>query len=203
MTAKFATLLARTALIGAASLSLAGCISFGPKPPPTLMSLHAITPVAAGAVRTSDDAHAVNVMMPSAPPTLVTQRVMVQAGPNSIAYLKDALWAATPAVLMRGLLAETIEAKTGRFVPETRFTGIQPDLRLSGSLVAFGLDGPGKAVIVTYDGNIARSGSDRIETRRFTARVPVSSEEPQIVGMALDQAANQVAGEVADWIGSH
>ncbi|MDO6416032.1 ABC-type transport auxiliary lipoprotein family protein [Sphingomonas sp. BIUV-7] len=202
MTAKFASLLVRATLIGAAALPLAGCISFGPKPPPTLMSLHAISPLAAGAARTSDDAHAVSVTVPAAPPTLGTQRVMVQAGPNSIAYLKNALWAASPTVLMRNLLAETISAKTGRFVPDTRFTGVQPDTRLSGTLSEFGLDGPGMTVVVTYDGTITRSGSTQIETRRFSARVPVASEDPQPVGMALDQAANQVAGEVADWIGT-
>jgi cholesterol transport system auxiliary component len=206
MTAKFApalaSLIGRTALIGAAALPLAGCISFGPKPPPTLMSLHAVTPLAAGAARTSDDAHAVAVTVPAAPPTLATQRVMVQAGPNSIAYLKNGMWAAAPNVLMRNLLAETIGAKTGRFVPDTRATGVQPDTRLSGTLAEFGLDGQAKAVVVTYDGTITHSGSEKIETRRFSARVPVSSEDPQPVGMALDQAANQVAGEVADWIGS-
>jgi cholesterol transport system auxiliary component len=199
---KLATVLARAALIGAAALPLAGCISFGPKVPPTLMSLHAVTPLAAGTSRTSDDAHAVSVTVPSAPPTLGTQRVMVQAGPNSIAYLKDAMWAAAPALLMRNLLAETISARTGRFVPDTRANGVQPDTRLSGTLAEFGLDGPGMAVIVTYDGTITHSGSEKIETRRFSARVPVSSEDPQPIGMALDQAANQVAGEVADWIGT-
>jgi cholesterol transport system auxiliary component len=131
------------------AVPLAGCISFGPKPPPTLMSLHPATPVTAGAAHTSDGAHAVAVTVPAAPPTLGTQRVMVQAGPNSIAYLKDAMWAAAPSVLMRNLLAETIEAKTGRYVPDTRFTGVQPDTRLSGTLAEFGLDGPGKAVVVT------------------------------------------------------
>jgi cholesterol transport system auxiliary component len=202
MTAKLASFLVRTAMIGAVALPLAGCISFGPKPPPTLMSLHAVTPVAAGASRTSDDAHAVAVTVPAAPPTLGTQRVMVQAGPNSIAYLKNGMWAAAPAVLMRNLLAETISAKTGRFVPDTRLPGVQPDTRLSGTLSEFGLDGAGMAVIVTYDATITRSGSPKIETRRFSARVPVTSADPQPVGAGLDQAANQVAGEVADWIGT-
>jgi cholesterol transport system auxiliary component len=202
MTAKPASSLVRIALIGAAALPLAGCISFGPKPPPTLMSLHAVTPVAAGASRTSDDAHAVAVTVPAAPPTLGTQRVMVQAGPNSIAYLKNGMWAAAPAVLMRNLLAETISAKTGRFVPDTRLPGVQPDTRLSGTLSEFGLDGAGMAVIITYDATITRSGSPKIETRRFSARVPVTSADPQPVGAGLDQAANQVAGEVADWIGT-
>lgn len=195
-------LFARAAIIATLVMPLSGCISFGPKPPPTLMSLHAASAVAAGAARTSDDAHAVSVTVPISPPTLATQRVMVQAGPNSVAYLKNAMWAAAPALLMRNLLAETISAKTGRFVPDTRFTGIQPDTRLSGTLSEFGLDGAGMAVVVTYDAAITRSGSTQIETRRFSARVPVTSEDPQPVGVALDQAANQVAGDVADWIGT-
>ena len=89
----------------------------------------------------------------------------------------------------------------GRVVPDPRLLAIQPDTRLSGQLSAFGLDGPGKAVVVTFDGTIARTGSDSIQSRRFSARVPVESEQPDIVAAALNQAANQVAGEVADWIG--
>jgi ABC-type uncharacterized transport system auxiliary subunit len=31
--------------------------------------------------------------------------------------------------------------------------------------------------------------------------MPVSSQQPDAVATALNQAANQVAGEVADWVG--
>lgn len=192
----------RFALIGAAALSLSGCISFGPKPPPTLMTLHAVSAVAPGTAITTDDHRSIAVSVPTAEPTLATQRVMVQAGPQSVAYLKNAMWASSPALLMRHLLAETITAKTGRIVPDTRLTTMQPDTRLAGRLTDFGLDAASRSAIVTYDATVMRTGSEAIEAKRFSARVPVASEDPQTVGVAIDQAANQVAGEVADWIGT-
>ncbi|WP_116090902.1 ABC-type transport auxiliary lipoprotein family protein [Sphingomonas crusticola] len=184
-----------------AALPLSGCISFGAKPPPRLMSLTATTPLTAGPAITSADNRAVAVAPLSAIPQLATQRVLVTDGPTAVAYLKGGLWASQPTLLFRSLLAETITVRTGRVVPDPRLLAIQPDTRLSGQLSAFGLDGPGMAVVVTFDGTIAHSGGSSIQSRRFSARVPVASEQPDVVAGALNQAANQVAGEVADWIG--
>ena len=192
----------RIALIAViAALPLSGCISLSPKPPKSLMSLTATTPLEAGPARTTDDKKAVAVSLPSTIPQLTTQRVMVTEGPTAIAYLKDALWAAPPAQLFRSLLAETITVKTGRVVPDPRLLAAQPNTRVSGQLSAFGLDATAMAVVVTFDGTISRSGSDRLDSRRFTARVPVSSDTGPAVAVAINQAANQVAGEVADWVG--
>lgn len=188
-------------LVLAAFLPLAGCISLGGKPPKTLISLTAATPVAAGAARTTDDAHAVAVAVPTVQPAIATQRVMVQDGPTNVAYVVDAAWAANPAMLFRNLLAETIEAKTGRFVPDQRSIGSQPDTRLTGEIVMFGIDGPAKMAVVTFDGVIRKSGSDAILTRRFTAQVPVGKVDGPSAAAAINQAANQVADQVAAWIG--
>jgi cholesterol transport system auxiliary component len=188
-------------LILAATLPLAGCISLSPKPPPRLMALSATTPLPAGETRVTDDKSAVAVAQPTAIPALGTQRVLVTDGPTAIAYLKDGLWAAAPASLFRSLLAETITVKTGRVVPDPRLLSTQPNTRLSGQLSAFGLDGPGMAAVVTFDAAITRTGSEKLEARRFTARVPVASEDPALVAVALNQAANQVASDVADWVG--
>ena len=192
----------RLALLTAlAALPLSGCISFGAKPPPRLMALSATTPLATGTAITAGDAQAVAIARLSTVPPLATQRVLVTDGPTAVAYLKGGLWAALPSDLFRGLLAETITTKTGRVVPDPRLQAIQPNTRISGQLSAFGLDGPGMAVVVTFDGTMVRTGSDQIQSRRFSARVPVTSEQPEVVATALNQAANQVAGEVADWIG--
>jgi cholesterol transport system auxiliary component len=56
-------------------------------------------------------------------------------------------------------------------------------------------------VVVTFDATLSHEGSDQIQSRRFSARQPVSSQQPEAVAIALNQAANQVAGEVADWVG--
>lgn len=188
-------------LAALAPLVLTACISFGPKPPASLLTLTAATPLAPGMDHVTDDKRAVAVALPSAMPALATQRVMVSAGPISIAYLKDGLWSAPPAQLFRGLLAETITVRTGRVVPDPRLLASKPDTRLSGQLTQFGLDGPGSAVVVTFDAALTRSGSEKLETRRFTARVPVTAQVAGPVGTAINQAANQVAADVADWIG--
>jgi cholesterol transport system auxiliary component len=185
----------------AAALPLSGCISLGPKPPARLMVLTATTPLAPGTVITTGDAKAVQIARLSAIPALTTQRVLVTDGPNAIAYLKGGQWSAVPADLFRGLLAETITVRTGRVVTEPRLLQIQPNTRLAGQISAFGLDGPGQAVTVTFDATLSHEGSDQIQSRRFSARVLVGSEQPDAVAAALNQAANQVAGEVADWIG--
>jgi len=184
-----------------AVLPLTGCISLAPKPPARLMTLTAASPLAPGTAITTGDDKAVQIARLGAIPALSTQRVLVTDGPTGIAYLKGGLWAAQPTDLFRGLLAETITARTGRVVTDPRLLQIQPDTRLAGQLSAFGLDAPGNAVIVTFDATLSREGTDQIQSHRFSARVPTSSEQPQAVAAALNQAANQVAGEVADWIG--
>ena len=187
--------------VAAATLPLSGCISLSPKPPARLMTLAATTPLAAGTAITTGDKEAVQIARLSAIPALQTQRVLVTDGATAIAYLKDGLWSAQPTELFRGLLAETITVRTGRVVTEPRQLQIQPDTKLAGQISAFGLDGPGRSVTVTFDAALSHDGSDQIQSRRFSAHLPVASEQPEAIAAALNQAANQVAGEVADWIG--
>jgi cholesterol transport system auxiliary component len=191
----------RSALVLAASLPLAACLSFGAKPPPTLMSLTADTPMAVGTTHSVRPTEAVSVLVPSVPQSLATTRVPVQDGPTAIAYLKNAQWVDVPNKLFRNLLAETIAAKTGRVVADSRNFSIAPDTRLNGSLLNFGLDAPSRNVVVTYDAALVRSEAGPIETRRFEARIPVSAENAPAVAAALNRAANQVAEEVAAWVG--
>jgi cholesterol transport system auxiliary component len=55
-------------------------------------------------------------------------------------------------------------------------------------------------VIVQYDAALSTAGGTRVDTRRFTATVPADGTAGS-VGPALNEAANQVAGEIAKWIG--
>ncbi len=57
-------------------------------------------------------------------------------------------------------------------------------------------------VVIVYDAVLARSGANGgVATNRFEARLPVAEATPAAVAPALNQAANQLAGEVATWIG--
>jgi len=190
-----------TAATLAAMVMISGCISFGEKPPPQLMGLTADARVQPGATKTSRDSDAISVAVPATPGALRNQRVAVLNGAD-FAYLPKAVWVDLPARLFRNVLAETIEARTNRFVPDSRNAAITPDTRLGGSLAAFELLAGQRKVLVIYDATLARAGSDVLQTRRFEATSPVASEEPASVTAALNRASNAIAGDVAAWVGN-
>ena len=180
------------------ALALSGCISFGSEPPKQLLSLTATQAVAPGTAQTVGAGQAITVLLPGVSTELATARVPVQATPTSLAYLKDAQWVEAPNRLFARLLGETIEARTGKPVLSGRQFAFDPGVRVSGQLLRFGVDAASSSVVVTFDA-AAATGAD-IKTRRFEARVPVSEIKAEPVGVALNQAANQVAAEVADWL---
>lgn len=186
----------------ALAASLSGCISFGDKPPKQLLSLTSDAKVPADQGKVTRDTQAVSVALPALPSALRNNRLAVQSG-ASFAYLPKSAWVDTPAQLFRTVLAETIEAKTGRFVPDQRNGAITPDTRVGGTLTAFQLLGGQGKVLVIFDATIAKAGSDQIRARRFEATAPVGEEDAASVSAALNRAANIVAGDVADWVGSN
>jgi len=193
--------LATPIVLGAALALLSGCVSLGPKPPRQLLGLTSDARVPANQNKVTRDTEAVSVALPALPSQLRNNRIAVQSG-STFAYLPKVAWVDTPATMFRGVLAETIEAKTGRFVPDQRNGAITPDTRLGGSLTAFQLLGGQGRVLVIFDATIARAGSDQIRTRRFEATAPVGDEDAASVSSALNRASNAVASDVADWLGS-
>lgn len=182
----------------ALAAALSGCISFGEKPPERLLRLTSSQSVPVGATQSVGPGEAISVFPPAVPAELANNRVPVRSGATEIAYVKDAQWVEPPARLFQRLLAEVITARTGRPVLSARQFMMDPGTRLSGQLQSFGVDEASGAAVVTYDAAMIRGAT--VQTRRFEARVPVSPIEAAPVGAALNQAANQVAGEVADWL---
>ena len=189
----------RNKLAALALFTLAGCISFGSEPPPYLLTLTSAATVPAATSRTAAAGEAITVITPTVPQALATARVPVVSNGTAIAYVKDAQWVDTPNALFGRLLSETIAARTGRVVLDPQQFSFDPGIRLTGQLQSFGVDSDTMEAIVLYDAALSR-GADRVETRRFEARVPVAAVETAAVGTALNQAANQVAADVAAWI---
>jgi len=185
----------------AAPALLAGCISFGAKPPPSLLVLTPQTLMTAGQSRTAGAGEAVTITIPTVPASLATTRLPVQTDDTNIAYLDKAQWVDTPAKLFQQLLSETVAAKTGRVVLDARQFSFDPGLRVTGEISRFGLDARTMEAVVTYDAAKAGVDGNRVEERRFEARVPVSAMEAGPAGIALNEAANSVANDVAAWIG--
>lgn len=193
--------LARMALPLALALALSGCISFGGgKAPPTLINLTPEAAAPAGATVSGRAEDALVVLDPETDRRLAVQRVAVSVDPANVAYLKNAAWVERPSRLFGALLAETIRAKGSRLVFSDGDAAASGRNRLSGRLLDIGYDGPSQAVVVRYDAVLAGPGG-AISTKRFEARVPGVRAKPEEVGPALGKAANDVARQVADWVG--
>lgn len=189
----------KTLCSAAALLLLSGCISLGEDPPQALLTLSpAATGAAAATSLSVTPADAVTVLVPSVPAALATNRVPVRASSTELAYVKDAQWVDLPNRLFQQLLSETIQARTGRPVLHPRQFTFDPGVRVSGELHQFGVDAATQSAVVIFDGIVMRG--QQVEKRRFEARVPVTEIKPQPVGAALNDAANQVAAQVADWL---
>ena len=180
-------------------LALAGCLSFGEKPPPELLRLTPVETAPAGPADSVIAGRAVTVMIPAAPAEIATIRVPVRSR-NTLAYVKGAQWGDVPARLFRDLLAETIHARTGRPTLDGRDYHLAPGLRLMGRIQQFGLDAGSMQVVMVYDATIDR-GENRIETRRFEAHTPASAASEAGVRSGLNSVANEVASQIADWVG--
>jgi cholesterol transport system auxiliary component len=182
----------------AALLLLGGCLSFGPKTPPTLFDLTAENPAPAGAGQSGTLASALVVEVPDAPLELGVTRIPVQIDGSNLAYVKDAGWVERPARLFHRLLAETIRAKGSRLVLESE-PGAGASEVLSGRLIAMGFDKPSNAAVVRFDAMRTTRGG-QVQVRRFEASQGASAK-PEVLGPALNRAANDVARQVAEWVG--
>ncbi len=185
----------------AGCLALAGCINLGGgKPPAQLLTLGAEAAAPVGPGITAKPGDAIVVEEPGSPQSLAVTQVPVRISDSSIAYLKGAVWADRPTRLFRGLLAETLRARGTRMV----FEDSQPDAlggtRLSGELVAFGYDAPTGSVVVRFDA-LRSTGKSAVSMRRFEAVEHGVAPTAAAVGPALGRAANDVARQVADWVG--
>lgn len=180
--------------------SLGGLLGGGAKPPATLQTLTAEAVEPASIARNAGAGQAVTVEIPAIPKELRTLRVPVQVTPTDVQYVTNLQWIDTPDKMFQGLLGETIRRTTGRVVLEPGQTTLDPGVLVSGALQRFGYDAASREVVVTYDASLSTAGGGQVQTRRFTATAPADGNGPS-VGPALNHAANQVALDVAKWIG--
>lgn len=192
----------RSALLLAAALPLAACGALsGSKPPPFLLTLDAAALPTAGATRTSAEAKRLTVLIPATPQKLRTPRIPVQQGDGAIAYVVGGQWVEAPGRLFHRLLADTIAAKTPRLVIDE---GLAPGIsgeQLGGQLLEFGVDARTNEAVVVYQAMVMADAGRAIRQQRFEARSRVAVIDGRSAGAALTRAANQVAADVAAWVG--
>jgi cholesterol transport system auxiliary component len=208
---------------------LSGCLGFGGKPPAYQLTLTPTSPPPVGQVQTAAitapgqtvalhaggqtttlaaavppaaGSASLTIESFSAPAEIAVNRVPVDDG-GHITYIKGGQWVEPPARLFARLIGDTVTTRTGRVVLSTAQSFATGSARLTGEVRRFGIDDAGgPAAVVTLDATLirAREGG-AIEKQRFEARVPVSSIDAASAGAALNTAANQVAQQVADWVG--
>jgi len=189
----------RGAVIAAACLTLPGCISLGAKVPEQLIKLTPDVSAPAGATASGQLSDAIVVLDPEADRSLDVMRVPVQINESSVAYLKDASWIEKPTRQFRNLLAETLRAETGKLVVEGGDFEVTGKTLIGGRLLNMGYDAPSSSVVVRFDA-MRREPGGEIVTRRFESVVNNVEPKADWVGPALNQAANDVARQVAQWV---
>ena len=141
---------------------------------------------------------AIAVLDPAADLRVDVTRVPVQVNDSTVAYLKGAQWVERPSHLFRHLLTETLRAKGRKLVVEGDPGAAA--LKLGGRLIDMGYDARTSSVVVRFEA-VKEHPNGAVETRRFESVVSAVAAQPGPVGVALNQAANTVAGQVADWAG--
>lgn len=191
----------RSFIAALGALALTGCISLGGgDPPEQLLTLTASAMAPAGAVQSGTMSNALAVTEPSVPQQLNVPRVPVRVNGTSLAYLKDAVWVERPARLFQNVVSETIRARGTRLVVGGGELDYAAQTQLGGELAAMDYDATAQAVVVRYDAVLRMPGGE-IRTRRFENRVTGVLPDALSVAPALNQAANAIAAEVADWVG--
>ncbi len=187
-----------------AAAALAGCslssLTGGGKPPATLQTLTPDAPDPGNVARSAAAGQAVTIEAPIISNELNTVRVPVRLSPTDVQYVTNLQWVDTPDKLFQKLLEETVRRTTNRVVIDPSQSGVDPGVVLHGELGRFGYDAQTGQVTVAYTGTLASPDGAQVQTRRFVATAPADGTGAS-VGPALNHAANQVAHEVAKWIG--
>jgi cholesterol transport system auxiliary component len=183
-----------------AALAASGCVRLGSKPPERLLGITASVRVQPGTVFATNPADALFVEQPIVSRALATQRVAVRVDATSFAYVRNALWVDAPARQFQTLLSETIAARANRLVLDPAQYPATPARTLHGELIDFTIDAAHKQAIVTFDASLIGPDGKALHRQRFAATAPVHAIDAASVAAPLNAAANDVAGQVADWV---
>lgn len=190
----------------ALGLTLAACgplvqIGGNVPAPAALLTLHAdVVPAAA----TPRSARTVAIALPVVPGALRTLRMPVTTADTQLQYLKDASWIEQPNKLFQRLLLDVVAVKADAIALDDRNFTVAPERRIDGDLLEFGVDLRGSPMVrVRYDATLTSNTGKLLAARSFTATQPLPAQTPDAAAVALNAAANSVAGDVAAWVAAN
>ncbi len=204
------------AAVAALALILSGCVSLGAEAPESLLTLtpDVSAPVGMNAASGGEvDAGAIAVLTPEVPAKLDVLRLPVNISATELAYLPEAFWVEKPARLFRRLIGETLRARLSEgqgasageggasapLILDSDDAPLVATVFVRGTLSELTYDAPSSSVVVRFDA-VRSDAQGRATTRRFEARVEGVSADTAAIAPAINRAANEVAGEIADWV---
>lgn len=192
----------RTFLAPLAMLALlSGCISIGggSEPPEQLITFTPREMAPAGDASSGAITDAIMVFEPEVEDRLDVNRVPVRIDASGVAYLKNATYVDRPARLFQSLLAETLRARSDRLVISGEDPGVKVRTRVYGHIIEAGYDAPNSTVSFVYDA-VAVAPDGTVRQRRFISEAAGVPAEAAFVAPALNEAANDIAGQIAGWV---
>lgn len=179
---------------------LPSCVSLGnTEAPAAFLVLTPVNSIPANQESLGNTDNAIIVDIPNTPRKLDTNRIPVQVSDSSIAYVQGAFWSDKPARLMQQLISETIIATTGQLVIDKAQISGKSKAKISGTLSEFGIVESGSYAIVRFDA-IKTNSANVIEKKRFEAKRDIFQITASDSGEALNNAANDVAEQIAIWL---
>lgn len=176
-------------LAGLSSSLLASCSS-------TPRATYDLTPADGGFAARAGRGQLV-VLRPEAIQPADSDRIVVRAGPQSVAYLTGAQWADKLPSLVQSRLIESFQ--NAHLLREVGRPGMLADVSLQTSIRRFELDAARSETIVEISAQILSQNGRIIAGRLFSSNVPVASSDPPAVAAALDAALAQVMRDIVIW----
>ena len=189
-------------IAGTCAVALSACSGIvGPPEPPPLYVLRPPVPPAGGGPRVDWQ---LSIVLPDAPDSLDTNRIVLQHPNGTMDYYADASWPDRLSLLVQSALIDAFEASNRISAVGRDTDGLKSDYLLQTDIrdfeAIYETDDTAPSVVVRIDARIVNQRTRAI-VQALNARAEVDSEAntvPAVVA-ALNQALGQVMGQIAGW----
>jgi cholesterol transport system auxiliary component len=176
-------------LVGAIIVALAACAG----PPRTNYDVGAAT----GGFPARAARGQLAVFEPVAIQPVLSDRIVVRTSPETFATLGGAQWVDRLPILVQTRLVESFE--NARVLRGVGRSGIVADHNLHTEIRRFELDSARGEVAVEIFARLSGASGQTVAGRLFSARIPVSSDDPGYVASALNAALKDVMRQIVTW----
>jgi cholesterol transport system auxiliary component len=197
--------LGRAAALGAAMISLAGCISVLPKEKPAQLYRFGVQ----GAVASAPTGEGARHTMRAAPYSFVRDasgdRILTVSGEQT-AYIAGARWVIPANVLFEDAVTRAFQARGGplrllaRDEPVAADYVLKLDVRTFEARYTQGHGAPPTVVVEAYAGLVGRPNAASGVGKLFRAEAPAGTDTVRAIVAAYDVAVSQVLGEMVAWV---